>query len=225
MSLLGGLDDVDTGERYWTLVDTEFTLVFPAGEEPAAHLVREIRAFDPNFVPLWLRKTYKDPQGFEVCVGYHVLGRWAAIADDESRLPLRLERPALKTVLFPFVGGVVYDQRTICDEWREGSEQRRLKCPDIFVPFDNRLVRWAAAAHRRLMREAGAIKQKVLDGIDARTAAEAKGVESVQAEARHSLKGDKNMIRRAIDQGKLTDAPKDAQPYVQATKVFEGAPS
>lgn len=225
MPLLDAIDDLsDDDERLWTLVSTEFTCVFPAGEGPAPHLVRKIRAFDPNYVPLWMRKVYKDPGGTELAFGYHVIGRWAPMPDDEGRLPLRIERPLLKSVLFPFEGGVVYDQKTICDEWTHGSKERRLKCPDIYVPFDRRLVTWMDAAHRRLMREQGNAKQKVLDEIDRQKAVETKALETVEDDARRSLNSDRNMIRRAIDEGRLSDDPApDPKPYVQATTVFEGA--
>jgi hypothetical protein len=224
MSLLANIEQVDSDEKPWTLLATEFTCVFPPGEEPNPSLVREIRTFDPNYVPLWLRKTYKDPQGVEVTFGWHCIGRWAPIADDDSREPLRLERPGRKSILFPFDGGVVYDQRTICDEWAEGTPERALMCPDIYIPFDQRLVTWMNAAHRRLMREEGT-KQKTLDDIDARLAAEQKAVETLEDDARRNLKRDKNLIRRAIDEKRLAaDPAPDPQPYVQADKVFEGAP-
>lgn len=225
MGLLDNLEQVDSGEKTWTLLATEFTCVFPPGQEPDLHLVRQIRVFDPNFVPLWLRKTYHDPQGIDVTFGWHVIGRWAPMADDAGRPPIKLERPTRKSVLFPFEGGVVYDQRTICDEWAEGSKERRLMCPEVYVPFDARLVRWMDAAHRRLMREQGGIKQKVLDSIDLQAAAEGKAIATVQDDARRSLHSDRHMIRRALDEGLTApDPPKDPKPYVQAEKVFEGAP-
>lgn len=225
MSLLDNLEQVDQDEKPWTLLATEFTCVFPPGMEPDLHLVRQVRVFDPNFVPLCLRKTYHDPQGVEVTFTWHCIGRWASVADDEGRDPIKLERPSRKSLLFPFEGGVVYDQRTVCDEWAEGSKERRLMCPEVYLPFDARLVRWMEAAHRRLMREIGGIKQKVLDSIDQQTAAEQRAIDTVEDDARRSLRSDRNMIRRAIDEGQLAaDPPKDPQPYVQADKVFEGAP-
>ena len=225
MSLLDNLEQVDSDEKPWTLLATEFTCVFPPGEDPSPQLVRQIRVFDPNFVPLWLRKTYHDPQGTEVTFGWHCLGRWASIADDPSRDPIKLERPSHKSVLFPFEGGVVYDQRTVCDEWAEGSAERRLMCPEVYLPFDERLVAWCNAAHRRLMREIGGIKQKVLDSIDAQAETEQKAVATVEDDARRSLRSDRHMIRRAIDDGLTTpDPPEDPQPYVQADKVYEGTP-
>lgn len=224
MSLLDYIGQVDSDEKPWRLIATEFTCVFPPGMEPDLALIRQIRVFDKNYVPLWLRKTYHDPQGEVVTFGWHCIGRWVSIADDDGREPIKLERPSAKSVLFPFEGGVVYDQRTICDEWAEGTPQRALMCPDIFIPFDPRLVRWMDAAHRRLMREEGPIKQKILDSIDLQAAAENKAVDTVEDEARRNLKRDRGMIRRAIDESRLAaDPPKDPQPYVQADKVFEGA--
>lgn len=226
MTLFDDLEQVDPDEKPWRLLATEFTCVFPPGEEPDAGLVRQIRVFDPNFVPLWMRKTYHDPQGVELTFGWYVIGRWAPIADDESRDPIKVDRPSRKSVLFPFEGGVIYDQRTVCDEWAEGTRERSLLCPDIYVPFDARLVRWMDAAHRRLMREEGGIKQKVLNSIDLQAAAEQQALVTVEDEARRNIKRDSGLIRRAIAENRLAaDPPKDPQPYVQADKVFEGATS
>lgn len=226
MGLLEDLEQVDPTEKPWTVAEVNFSLNFPGGQEPDPGLVKQIRVFDPYFVPLNLRKAYRDPSGQEVVFNYHCIGRWAPIADDESRDPIKVDRPSRKSVLFPFEGGVIYDQRTVCDEWAEGTRERSLLCPDIYVPFDARLVRWMDAAHRRLMREEGGIKQKVLDSIDLQAAAEQQALVTVEDEARRNIKRDSGLIRRAIAENRLAaDPPKDPQPYVQADKVFEGATS
>jgi hypothetical protein len=77
-------------------------------------LVKQIRAFVPQYVPLVTRRRYRSPAGTEVVELYHVVGRY--IEDPrEGAQPVRLERVPPG---FPFPKDKIHPLRTLWAPWR-----------------------------------------------------------------------------------------------------------
>jgi len=206
----------------WQCVDTYYTCVFPVGYAPDPALVARIRAFYPQFVPVWMVKEYVTPTGGRVNYGFHVIGRWEAFPtpDDieQGNVPLRVERPAD----FPFSGGVIYEQ----SPWSHppNVEGQRLNLPDVFREFDARLVEWMDAAHREMLRTPWKMKGKVLSAVRREQEAEARELAAVKANRRLELIDDRAQVMKLMDAGKITSPPRDPQTYVQADTVMEETP-
>ena len=206
----------------WQCVDTHYTCVFPAGFAPDPTLVARIRSFYPQFVPVCMVKEYVTPTGGRVNYLFHVIGRWEQMPtpDDveNGREPLRVERPRD----FPFDGGVVYEQRPWTDP--PNAQGQRLNLPDLFRPFDQRLVDWMDAAHREMVRSEGTMASKVLESLRKEQDAEAKELARVKENGRLALIDDRHQVIKLLDAGKINPPPREPQTYVQAQTVLEEKP-
>ncbi len=200
----------------WQCVDTHYTAVFPPGFGPDPSLVARIRGFFPRYVPVWMVKEYVTPSGGVVNYGFHVIGRWEPFPpQDEEAVPLRIERPSD----FPFHGGVIYEQLPWSDP--PNKQGKKLNLPDLFRPFDVRLVDWMDAAHREMCRTPGQMKEKFQQYRRAMAEAEAAEMARTKENARLRLIDDRHHVVRLFEQGKFTAPPREAQTYVQAEKVME----
>src|SRR6185503_10732953 len=183
LEAVSALEAVDE-ERPWKPLQAEFTVNFPPGMSPDLAIVERIRReFFAEYVPLWVRKPYKNPAGHLVVAGWHCIGEWAPLHNDPMKEPRNVDRPLVPTPLFPFQGGVVYDLLTMCDLWAPGSRGERLNAPPDFVPYDERVYHFMQATDRVVSREYGNLKQKVKTRIDLRKAAEDKELERVEENA------------------------------------------
>lgn len=211
-------------ETPWTLLATEWTLTFPPGESPALDIVQRIRReFFPEYVPLWCRKIYRDPGGHEVVAGWHVIGEWAPTHDDPWKDPVAVQLPPAPTELYPFQGGVVFELRSLVNTWEPGSRGSRLCAPPDALPYDMRVFHWMQEVDRHITREFGTFKQKVMGQMDRQQERQDKDVAHVEEEARLSLHDDRHMIRRAINEGNIFEAPKEHAPFVGGpSTVFKG---
>jgi hypothetical protein len=200
-------------------VDTHYTCIFPVGYAPDPALVARIRSFYPQYVPVWMVKEYVTPSGGRVNYGFHVIGRWEQVPtpdDVESgREPLRVERPAD----FPFHGGVVYEQRPWSDP--PNAAGQRMNLPDLYRPFDARLVEWMDAAHREMARSEGSMQQKVLEAIRKEEDAAARELARAQENGRLALIDERHQVIKLLDAGKINPPPRQPQTYVQAQTVLE----
>lgn len=214
-------------ETYWRGPDEVcHSLTFPVGEEPDPAMVAAIRReFFPEYVPLYVTKLYVAPDGSHVPLGYHAIGRWARYPDDDTeedwdeeikrwvprgQVPLRVLRP----IRFRFRGGVIYEQRILENAWPEHTRERACNWPAVALPVHWGLFDWMQAAQWRLMRQLRMAKWDILDAVAARDYLEQRDLQKVQGEARHRLRGDRNMIGRAIDQKKFDDAPPGRKGFV-----------
>lgn len=194
----------------WQCVDTQYSAVFPAGFEPDPSLVARIRGFYPQFVPVWMVKEYVTPSEGHVTFGFYVIGRWEPfVPQDEDGTPLTITRPAD----FPFHGGVIYEQLPWSDP--PNAQGKRLNLPDVFRPFDARLVEWMDAAHREFCRTPGQMKEKYRQSQRALALAEQEELARVKENGRLRLIDDRHQVIKRIEEGKLTAPPREAQTYVQ----------
>lgn len=191
----------------WALVDTSYTCVFPADDEPDPVLVKEIRAFDPKFVPVLHWREYRLPTGSKVRQAYHYIARHVTDCyDPEEDLgePLRIEAFPSN---FPFVGGAIYGQMTWCLEYPKGSLGHRDCLPPMPLPFDRELVEFLRATHHAIMRTPGTLKSKVMEAIGRDRDRQQRMLEKVEAEARLRLRDDRRQIRDCISNGRWGPPP------------------
>lgn len=57
----------------WRLIGVEFS--YEPGASRPSEIVAAIHRFDPDFVPLWVKRVYRSPAETDRTVGYHVLAR------------------------------------------------------------------------------------------------------------------------------------------------------
>lgn len=218
------IEEVET-DGCWRCTHTEFTCVFPTEHAVDNDVVRAIWKFDPQYVPVYCRKVYRTPTGGEVCFGYHIIGRhipepkldpWTT-----GRTPIRiLERPSHG---WKFGQGAIYEHRTWADMPKQGTQAYREGWPPLFRPHNWRLHNWMEEAHKFLMRSTKDAKQAYLENEALKKEAEDKELATIEDDARRSLKADRHLIRKAIENGDIYLEPDpDPQQYAQASKVMEG---
>ncbi len=218
------IEQIET-DNCWRCAHTEFTCVFPTEHALDDAVTRAIWRFDPQYVPVYCRKEYTTPTHARVCFGYHIIGRhipepqsdpWAA-----GREPLRiLERPSQG---WKFNQGAIYEQKTWADMPKRGTQAYREGWPPLFRPHDWRLHNWMEQTHKFLHRSEQSAKQSYREFWRAQKEAEEKELATVQDDARRSLKADRHMVRKAIENEDIYLEPDpDPQQYAQASKVMEG---
>lgn len=208
----------------WTLVETEFTCAFPPGLEPDAAVVKAIREFDPDYVPVLCRKVYKTPTNADVAYGYHLIARYVEIPPNDSWKPLKLVGTSRWLNGHPSTS--IYEQRSWADEWPAGSQQALEFWPPVFKPFDWSLHAYLKSCHKAYFGELRTIKEQILEGQRAKETAKKKELEFIEEDARHEMKSlvTRLAIRNAVAAENFApEAPPDPQVYTQAEKVL-GAP-
>ena len=206
-------DNLET-DPSWELLGTEFSCVFPATFEPDPAIVRAIRVFDPDFVPVWCVKEYKAPTNQRHEFGWYILGRHVPIPNQDpwagGRERLRLLTP---TTGFHFKGGI-YEDTVWASPWPPGSIPYKLGLPYEFLSFDWDLVDqareqwWKARCERFTFRS-----NRMAEYNDARAAKQSE-LASVQEDARLRLRDDKRQIRKAISEGNILPDPWEKKPFV-----------
>ena len=196
-----GIDQVENPSAKalgrWQLLAVEHTAVFSDGLDPEPSRVRTIREFDPDYVPILVRRTFQAPTGGEVTMGYHVLGRYIQYRDPKDlRKPVQL---ASVPALWPYPTGTVYAQRTWSLPWKAGSEQYRNGFPDIYLPHDDWLVKWMRAKFHQMHQDADGVRRSMLLQFKADVEAEQKQLEEVEANRLLQLKDDHKEVHDAVE--------------------------
>ena len=212
---------VDETPHQWRLLKVEYTPTFSDGLDPNPALVREIRSFDPKYVPLLVRRVMQAPgTGGVVAFGYHVLGRHVALwADDETPLePVRLMNVP---TAWPYAAGTIYAMRTWSFGWKKGSYQARNAWPDLYLPHDSELVAWMRACHRQMYDLADSIQSRIKREMRERLEAEQKELDETQAKAKGKLHDDRHELSDAIanhlhwmEHPRQMPAPEEPKPVV-----------
>lgn len=206
-------------ETYWKgPLEVQWSLTFPIGQEPAPEVVRAIRAFYPQYVPLWCVRVHLHPDGREKRpFGYHVIGRWRESPDADYPDPWRIvkvDRPSG----FPFRGGVIYEQRTVSAPWPDHSREKALNTPDRALPgpvhmeFANWMKEMYYEARGALEGLQSRLKRRALDKVTA----EAEALEKLEEDKQYELMQYRTLWNRAIDEGRLFDEPREYQPQPYA---------
>lgn len=169
---------------------------FPAGHDPDPAIVREIRSFCPDFVPLWVVRTFVTPTEGSKDYGYYALGihiqnpeeteddAWDALG------PVNVEIPP------PFRGGRIYAIEVIANEWKPGSWQFNNNVPPTGEPFDRRALDWMLKTHHR--RENTDIVKDQMQAVRDRLAAEKVALDKGREERRLANREDRFQLLRWI---------------------------
>lgn len=149
----------------WQLLDVRHTCVFPPGEEPDPFLVKEIRGFEPRFVPVYSNWEYRLPTGSKHVQPYHLIAKHVTdVYDAEEDLgePLKIEAfpPG-----FLFTAGPIYGQMKWSVPWPKHSRELRLNLPDMPMTFNRELVEYMREVHHFLVRTPGSLKSKVMAAL------------------------------------------------------------
>lgn len=190
----------------WRQVGEVWSTVFPVGQDPDPAIVHAIRSeFLPHYVPLFHRKVFQSPTLRIVKFDYHAIGVWYPYPPDE-RIPVRLE--ARDPQWLPFHGGIVLCDRIVDSPHAEHSQAFRDNLPAVPIDYSWDLYHWMKAAHWDKVRSLKtdkewkeSAKEKALEPD---RQAE-KAMLEADRDAGLKLHDDRYMIRRAIEQKKLTD--------------------
>lgn len=201
---------VNAEHGMWELVDQYHTCVYPPGDPgpPDPSLVKEIRVFCPEFVPVLRIEQYVTPTGGVVTYGFHGIGMWQPESDPTREPPLVLDRGED----FPFIGGVVYMQQV----WGvpPNKEGRAAGMPCLYLPFNRQLVEWMNREHYEVVRSQDDFRILRRKQLQAHLDREQKAIKDAEDNARLQLIDDRHQISKAINAGKIFDPPREAQTYV-----------
>ncbi len=181
----------------WRLVgEPIYTAIFPPGDEPDPAIVRAIRRFDPDFIPLACLKMYQTPTGGEDRRVYTVIAR--SVPDPEESpddcAPVNVMLPAKGRVL----PGPYYPMKTLAEKWDEKSWQFRNGVPEVAIPFDWNVYHFCKSAYWRFRQAQRSIKADVMERVDNRIREERAAVESVEAEASGRLMDNRRELYDAV---------------------------
>lgn len=215
------------GAGLWQQIATEFSAVPDVTYPVPVDIVRDIRKdFDPNFVPLWVRRVYLTPSGGEVVRGFHMLARYIEHPLYEPSERVRVLTP---TYGWSYNSGWIYPCSTLercqcrCGAWKGrpdvcsqcgGQDLKRPDMPGRYVPFDRSVYLamqqqfWAVKAKERGDRD---VKESAMDAMfnsDKRALA---ALEAGRAQIMHD---DSAYLRRLVEQGRIHSAPREPQTYV-----------
>jgi len=201
---------------------------FIVDDEIDPALVQAIRAVDPKYVPLRVRRRYKSPAGSEEMHSYHVIGRYIEEPKDgfeHDYLDLQWVPPG-----FPFPRDKVQPLRTLWVRWKGPNEDYQGSPadpefvraePPMPVKPDWWLVGQLAAVRKyfdtmiSIDTETGDVstRESMQDKLRLIRDAEDKRDEEVcrQAteEARYRMRHDWQKFKRAADEGRWFPEPKE----------------
>ena len=178
--------------------------VFPAGQEPDEAIVRSIRSFCPDFVPLYVTTEYLAPVGGErKRASYHAFGMHTnqpeGSEDDDALCgePVSVLRPT--TWPARFNGGRVSCVYVLSKPWPEDSWQFKCNMPLDPLPFDWRAEDWMRKTWHRVQKERAATlgfaeKNRML----AHRAAEEKAMRGVHEDIKLANRDDRYQLLRPL---------------------------
>jgi len=209
----------------WRLRDVEYSAVFSDGLDPDPAVVNAIRAFDPEYVPLLVRRVFQAPTGGVVIFGYHVIGRHIAhLEPGDPRSPVRLQATPSR---WPYASDTIYAQRTWSIAWKKGSWQHRDGFPDVYLPHDMWLCRWMEAIHKEMFGSAQDIRAQIAQRWRAEAEAEQRELDAAQGAARARLHDDRHELEDAVDNTlhwmehprQQPDPTPEPKPFVQVVEA------
>ena len=188
-------------------------------------IVKEIRVFDPNYVPLLCKRLYVSPLGMIVSKQYHVIGRH--IEFPQEGYETENVRLAIVPKGFPFNPDKIQPLRTLCANWPKGSLEWIIAAPPAEVKPGKWLVEQMQAVHKCFDlgpsigkdKKGRTGRQTTQDKLNEILHAEEKRDEKVMAEAmadaRYRARHNWRHLKRAWDQGRINPEPPDApKPFV-----------
>lgn len=204
-------------------------------------IVRDIRVFDPCYVPLLVRRIFRAPNGGRVMKQYHVVGRYIENPTENYKNDyVKLEHIPRG---FKFHPRKIHALRTLWAPWpgpdEEGGPSREwvLNAPPAEVTPGRWLVDQLAAVHKffdvgmELSEKDGELVQTGTVGstvdrlatiLNAREEAEKKIMANAMAEARYKMRHNWAQMKSAIDDGRWQEPLKDPKPFLDLGNT--GAP-
>jgi hypothetical protein len=196
-------------------------------------IVRDIRVFDPCYVPLLVKRIYKAPNGGRVMKQYHVIGRYIENPTDN----FKHEYVKLETVPrgFKFHPRKIHALRTLWAPWpgpdgdAPPSREWVMNMPPAEVAPGRWLVDQLAAVHKffdvgmELTEKDGELVQtgtvsstvdRMAQILNAREEADRKIEAEAIAEARYRMRDNWPQMKKAIDEGRLQEPPKEKKLFV-----------
>ena len=192
-------------------------------DPPDPVIVKAIREIDPSYVPLWLIKVYKSPAGTEIKRGYHVIGRWLQHPSED--LSGQLARPILnRPDGVKYNINQIYCIRTLWVSWEKGSPEYDRGEPPAFVPYGWHIHERIQILDHVFHRSDASTSDELRKLLEKITQTEIRTAEKAFEEARYVMRHNWPQMKRALDEGRINPTPTDRQLYVQAEKVWDGAP-
>lgn len=184
--------------------------IFPFGEDPDPAVVKAIRVFAPNYVPLWVTKAYVSPAGTEHVYGYHAFGLHTFDPESSEEDDAIGGEPV--TVLRPthgwparFSGGRITSPYILSIKWEEGSWQDRCNVPEIPIPYDMRAEWWMKRTWHRIQKEkVGKLGNAEKNRVLAMRAAADRELQGVHTDIKLANRDDRYQLLR--ESGKATSS-------------------
>ena len=184
--------------------------------------VRAIREVEPRFVPLKCRRIFKTPAGTEVSVDYFVIGKYLPqVQDGFEDAYIRLQYVPRG---YPFPADKIQPLRTLQGEWEPGSAEYDQCAPPPPVPFGPWLIDQMRSIRKffdgciRIEGDEVAQGDFNKDKLKAILRAEKRRDEELMAqasaEARYRCRHEWRFLKKAIEEERWSDAPKQTQPFV-----------
>lgn len=180
---------------------------------PSPGIVAAIRReFDPDFVPLIVRRIYKNENGSLFITERYVLARHVDVPRNDME-PLRI----LKHRGWPsrFRSGYIYESRT----WETEDGE--------FQPFDGSVYHFMKATYHAVRSRERGIREMYKDYVKEHIEAPQERLAKVNDRNRQRLRDDRRQIKKAVDEGRFyAEPPPDPKPFVDSPKtIYAESPS
>lgn len=205
-------------ETYWKgPLEVEWSLTFPVGQEPKPEVVKRIRSFFPQYVPLWCTRVHLHPDGTKVPFFYHVIGRWRESPDEDFPDLDRIIK-VLRPPNFPWKGGVIYEQRTLSCPWPDHSPQKYVNTPDqpLPGPTSMELANWMEEQYKLARGSLESLKSRVARNEKDKESQAEREMEKLEKDKTYELMQYRKLWNQAISEGRIFDEPKEFQPQPYA---------
>lgn len=205
----------------YQLMDTSFFV----DDQIDPAIVKEIRSFEPYYVPLLVKRLYRTPAGTAHYAQWHCIGRYIPDPQDGyEHATVKLEHVPPG---FPFDPKKIHELRTLCAPWPSGSTEYRLGVPPAYVKPGRWLVEQMRALNKALdigvsleTNEEGELQQRqketMQDKLNEILRAESERDEKIQAdamdEARQAMKENWRFFKEAAEKERWLPEPPDAAP-------------
>ena len=220
----------------YTFIEEHF---FVAGNESIdPGLVKRIRSFWPEYVPLLCRRRYVTPAGTEVLMEYHIIGRYIenptdGYAEDTVKLthvphgfPYNPEKiHSLRTLWAPWPGphyDEAGDYQSGCVEWENGTPPAPVQPGEWMVEqlravnkiFDTVISLESNENGDLEEKQKQTAQDKVFDILQAESRRDEKIQQEAMGEARKRMHEIWPALKRAADEGRWQPEPPEPKPFI-----------
>lgn len=188
-------------------------------------LVKQIREFDKEYVPLLCKRLYRSPAGTAIHKQYHLVGRHIAEpTDDYAFDTVKLEHVPPG---FQYNPKKIHSLRVLWAPWPKGTTEWKLAMPPAEIKPEGWLVEQLRAVHKffdigiSLSEEDGELhqdgntestKDKLNQILQAEQRRDEKIMADALAEARYRMRHNWRQFKEAADKERWAPEPPDAAP-------------